>query len=88
MRAKWQPMAVAGAITAGLIFALWWWPRDQGREFATPADCLETLREAGREGSLPGYLDCLEKNLRATKERLTTAGKLRDQIGPSRAGPR
>jgi hypothetical protein len=57
-----------------------WRPRDT--VFATPADCLEALREASAAGDVGRYLSCLDEPLRSEKQRsLRPADLQRDMEG-------
>jgi hypothetical protein len=50
--------------------------------FATPADCLDALREASAAGDVERYLNCLGEPLRSQKQRsLSPADLRRDMEG-------
>jgi hypothetical protein len=58
-------------LTLALIaLAVYWSRRPRDTVFATPADCLEALREASAAGDVGRYLSCLDEPLRSEKQRL------------------
>jgi hypothetical protein len=59
-----------------------WSRRPRETVFATPADCLEALREASAAGDVGRYLGCLDEPLRSEKQRsLRPADLQRDMEG-------
>ena len=48
--------------------------------FATPADCLDALREASAAGDVERYLNCLGEPLRSQKQRSLSPGDLRRDL--------
>jgi hypothetical protein len=59
-------LAVALALLALAVYPSW---RAGPAHFATPADCLDALREASAAGDIGSYLSCLGEPLRSEKQR-------------------
>ena len=65
-----------------MALAVSWSRRPRETVFATPADCLEALREASTAGDVGRYLSCLDEPLRSEKRRsLRPADLRRDMEG-------
>jgi hypothetical protein len=65
-----------------MALALSWSWRPRETVFATPADCLEALREASAAGDVGRYLGCLDEPLRSEKRHsLRPADLQRDMDG-------
>jgi hypothetical protein len=52
-----------------MALAVFWSRRPLETGFATPADCLEALREASAAGDVGRYLSCLDEPLRSEEQR-------------------
>jgi hypothetical protein len=70
------------ALTLALAaLAVWWSWRTGPANFATPADCLDALREASVAGDVERYLNCLGEPLRSQQQSLRPADLRRDMEG-------
>src|SRR5262245_26324864 len=56
-------VALLGTLTIGGLFALWYRPASP--RFATPSECLETFRDAARDGDGVRFQACLAEPLQA-----------------------
>jgi hypothetical protein len=78
---KRRPVALLLAVTlAVLALAVWWSRRPGPAGFATPADCLDALREASAAGDVGRYLDCLGEPLRSQKQGSLRPADLRRDV--------
>jgi hypothetical protein len=71
-------VALALALTLTLLaLAVWRSGRTGPANFATPADCLDALREASAAGDVERYLSCLGEPLRSQKQHALRPADLR-----------
>jgi hypothetical protein len=75
---KRRRVTVLLAVTLAVLALAVWWPRRPGPAgFATPADCLDALREASAAGDVGCYRDCLGEPLRSQKQHTLRPADLR-----------
>ena len=63
-----------------MALAVSWSRRPREAVFATPADCLDALREASAAGDVGRYLGCLDEPLRSEKQRSLRPADLRRDL--------